>query len=81
MIRRGEDISDLLFTVGKPPFIEAHRSLSEFPIKTPTPVFGSEEIDCLTGYIINGDERLRRDLTNWVHAPAVRRSKISQGFA
>jgi hypothetical protein len=38
MISGGEGISDLLFTVGKPPFIESHGSLSEFSMKTSTPV-------------------------------------------
>src|SRR3984893_4882150 len=65
MISRGEGISDLLFTVGKPPFIEAHGFLSEFPITNPASVFGSTEIDQLADHIINNDERLRRDLTNF----------------
>src|ERR1700730_9585627 len=65
MISSGEGISDLLFTVGKPPFIEAHGCLSEFPITNPASVFGSTEIDQLADHIINGDERLRRDLTNF----------------
>jgi twitching motility protein PilT len=64
MIRSEDDVSDLLFTVGKPPFVEAHGCLSEFPIKTAAPVFGSQEIDELAGHIINGDERLRADLAN-----------------
>ena len=65
MIRSGEGISDLLFTVGKPPLIEAHGCLSEFPLKTPATVFGSGEIDQLVDHIINDDERLRGDLANW----------------
>src|SRR5204863_4111738 len=64
MIGSGEGISDLLFTVGKPPLIEAHGSLSEFPI-APKPFFGSEEIDQLADHIIGGDERLRDDLANF----------------
>ncbi len=64
MIGSGEGISDLLFTVGKPPLIEAHGSLSEFPI-APKPFFGSEEIDQLADLIIGGDERLRADLANF----------------
>jgi twitching motility protein PilT len=43
MIRSGEGISDLLFTVGKPPLIEAHGCLSQFPIKTPAAVLGQEK--------------------------------------
>ena len=64
MISNEDDISDLLFTVGKPPFVEAHGCLSEFPIKTPASVFGSSEIDQLADHIINEDDRLRRDLAN-----------------
>ena len=65
MIGSGEGISDLLFTVGKPPLVEAHGSLSEFPIKTPTAVFSSDEIDQLADHIIDGDKRLRDDLANF----------------
>ncbi len=64
MIGSGEGISDLLFTVGKPPLVEAHGSLSEFPI-APKPFFGSEEIDQLADHIIDGDKRLRDDLANF----------------
>ena len=65
MISSGEGISDLLFTVGKPPFIEAHGCLSEFPITNLASGFGSTEIDQVADHIINGDERLRRDLDNF----------------
>jgi twitching motility protein PilT len=60
MIRSGDGISDLLFTVGKPPLVEAHGLLQEFP--TTTAVLGREEINRLADHIINGDERLTRDL-------------------
>src|SRR5260370_18837863 len=59
----GDGVSDLLFTVGKPPFVEAHGCLNEF--KTPTAAFGSEQIDRLVEHFINGDERLMSDLANW----------------
>src|SRR3984893_5440061 len=62
MIESGEGISDLLFTIGKPPLIEAHGSLTEFPVKTPAPVFGAREVDQLADHVIDGDERLRQDL-------------------
>jgi len=65
MISSGEGISDLLFTVGKPPFIEAHGCLSEFPITNLASGFGSTEIDQVADHIINGDERLRQDLSNF----------------
>src|SRR5260370_42052911 len=64
MISGGEGVSDLLFTVGKPPFIESHGSLSEFSMKTSPSVFSPEEIDQLADHIIDDDERLRRDLAN-----------------
>jgi len=62
MISSGDGISDLLFTAGKPPYVESHGYLSEFPIEMPAAVFGSEEIEQLADHIINNDERLRRDL-------------------
>src|ERR1043166_2354885 len=65
MIASKEGISDLIFTVGKPPLVEADGWLEEYPVETPGPVFGREEIDQLANHIINGDERLRRDLASW----------------
>jgi len=62
MIDSGDGISDLLFTQGKPPLVEAHGCLIEYQVKTTTPVFGAAEIDELADHIINGDERLRQDL-------------------
>jgi twitching motility protein PilT len=62
MIRTEEDVSDLLFTVDKPPFVEVHGCLSEFQMETPASVFGPEQIDQLADHIINSEERLRRDL-------------------
>ena len=38
MIRSGDGVSDLLFTIGKPPYVESHGCLSEFPIKMPAAV-------------------------------------------
>ncbi len=65
MIQSREGVSDLLFTVGKPPLVETHGWLEEFVVETPVPVFGSKEIDQLADHIINGDERLLRDLATW----------------
>src|ERR1041384_6879456 len=64
MIATKEGVSDLIFTVGKPPMIEAHGCLEEFPVE-PEPVFGGNEVASLVDHFINGDERLRRDLANW----------------
>ena len=65
MIQSREGVSDLLFTVGKPPLVETHGWLEEFLVETPVPVFGSKEIDQLADHIINGDERLMHDLATW----------------
>jgi twitching motility protein PilT len=65
MIQSREGVSDLLFTVGKPPFVEAYGFLEEFPVETPGSVFGPKEIGQLADHIINGDERLVRDLATW----------------
>jgi twitching motility protein PilT len=65
MITSREGISDLIFTVGKPPLIETHGWLEEFPVETPEAFFGRQEIDQLAAHLINGDERLTRDLANW----------------
>jgi twitching motility protein PilT len=65
MIASREGVSDLLFTVGKPPLVEAHGWLEEFPVEMPEPFFGRNEIDQLAAHLINGDERLTRDLANW----------------
>jgi twitching motility protein PilT len=62
MIQSREGISDLLFTVGKPPIVETHGGLEEFPAERPEPIFGSKEIGQLADHIINGDERLIHDL-------------------
>src|SRR5467141_3634085 len=60
-----DGVSDLLFTVGKPPLIEAHGSLSEFATQPPHAAFSSEQIDRLAEHFINGDERLMRDMADW----------------
>src|SRR3984893_2133652 len=65
LIQSREGVSDLLFTVGRPPFVETHGWLEEFPVETPEPVFGRKEIDQLADHIIIVDERLMRDLATW----------------
>jgi twitching motility protein PilT len=65
MIASKEGISDLLFTVDRPPLIEAYGALEEFPVETPGPVFGRQEIGQLADHIINGDERLKGELAAW----------------
>ena len=59
----GEGVSDLIFTVGKPPCVETHGVLQEFTVSCGT--LGREQIASLAEHIINGDERLRKDLSEW----------------
>ena len=65
MITSREGVSDLLFTAGKPPLVEAYGWLHEFPVEAPEPFFGAEVIHQLVAHFMNGDERLTRDLANW----------------
>ena len=65
MVASKEGISDLLFTVGRPPLVEAQGKLEEFPVQTPEPFLGSEEIQQLVDHLVNGDERLKKDLATW----------------
>ena len=62
MISSNEGVSDLLFAVGRPPIIEQHGSLEEFPIDTPSGVLAAEQIDQIADHVIGGDARLREDL-------------------
>jgi twitching motility protein PilT len=64
MIGSSEGVSDVLFAVGKPPVLEEHGVLEEFPIDTPTGVLDAAQIDQIADHIINGDDRLRADLAN-----------------
>jgi len=63
MLQSGEGVSDLLFVAGKPPLIEVHGRLQDFPIDTPGSVLTSELIEQLGRLIIDGNERLTSDLT------------------
>jgi len=62
MISSSEGISDLLFAVGKPPVVEEHGELEEFPIDTPTGVLDAKQINQIAEYVMEGDERLKEDL-------------------
>ena len=61
MISSSEGVSDLLFAVGKPPVIEEHGTLEEFPIDTPTGVLDSTQIEQIAEHVMQGDERLKSD--------------------
>ena len=64
MLESTEDLSDLLFISGKPPLIEIHGRLIEFPIDTPGSVLSPQQIEQLAGHIMNGSERLRVEFAN-----------------
>ena len=64
MLESSEDVSDLLFIAGKPPLVDVHGRLNEFPIDTPGSVLTPLQIEQLAGQIINGNERLRLDFAN-----------------
>lgn len=64
MILSREGVSDLLFTTGKPPLLEFHGGLIDFPIDTPDSALDPRHIEQIATHIINGDERLQRDLLN-----------------
>ena len=62
MLESGDGVSDLLFVAGKPPLVEFHGKLQEFPIDTPDSVLASPLIEEIARLIINGNERLTSDL-------------------
>ncbi len=62
MIQSGTGVSDLLFAVGKPPVIEQHGALEEFPIDTPGGVLTLEHIQMISNHLMHGEERLTSDL-------------------
>jgi twitching motility protein PilT len=62
MIQSAEGVSDLLFAVGRPPIIEQHGKLEEFPIDTPDGVLTLEQIQLISSHLMRGEERLAHDL-------------------
>jgi twitching motility protein PilT len=65
MISSSAGVSDLLFAVGKPPVLEEHGILEEFPIDTPNGILDAAQIDQIADHIMGGDERLKADLVNF----------------
>src|SRR3954469_24292311 len=62
MLQSSEGVSDLLFVAGKPPLVETHGRLQDFPIDTG--VMTPELIEPIALHIIDGNERLTNDLAN-----------------
>ena len=65
MIGSREGVSDLLFTPDKPPLVEVHGHLEEFPVETPEPFLSQEQIEKLTLHLLGGNDRLHRDLADF----------------
>ena len=61
MLESGDEVSDLLFIPGKPPLVEIHGRLNDFPIDTPDSVLSAELIQQIAEQMINGNERLLRE--------------------
>ena len=82
MISSSEGVSDLLFAVGKPPVLEEHGVLEEFPIDTPTGVLDAAQINQIADHVMQGDERLKSESGDTMaRAIAVMPSPISPGCA
>jgi twitching motility protein PilT len=60
MLESGDGVSDLLFVAGKPPLVETHGRLQDFPIDTA--VMTSPMIEAMAAQIMDGNERLVSDL-------------------
>jgi pilus retraction protein PilT len=63
MLESPEGVSDLLFISGKPPLVEIHGRLNDFPIDTTESVLTPALIEQLAGHIMNGSERLRLEFS------------------
>jgi twitching motility protein PilT len=57
-----DGVSDLFFATGRPPLVEQHGTLQEFPIDTPGGLLDTALIDLLADHFIAGDERLTEEL-------------------
>jgi twitching motility protein PilT len=64
MLQSADGVSDLLFIVGKPPLVEVHGRLSEFPIDTPSSVLTPVLVEELAGQIMNGSDRLKKEFVS-----------------
>lgn len=59
MLESADGVSDLLFIAGKPPLVEVHGRLQDFPIDTPDSVLAPTLIENLAGVIMSDNERVR----------------------
>ena len=65
MVQSSPGVSDLLFAVGKPPIVEEHGGLEEFPIDTDDGVLSSAQIEQIATHLMHGEERLVQDLATF----------------
>jgi hypothetical protein len=61
MVSSSEGISDLLFAVGRPPIVEEHGVLEEFPVETATGVLDSTHIEQISAQLMGDDDRLKNE--------------------
>ncbi len=61
MLESADGVSDLLFITNKPPLVDVHGRLHDFPIDTPESVLTPLFIEEIAGHITNGSERLRME--------------------
>src|SRR6187455_2412284 len=64
MLESADGVSDLLFISGKPPLVEIHGRLSDFPIDTPGSVLTPAQIEEIAALIMNGSERHRLEFAS-----------------
>jgi twitching motility protein PilT len=64
MLQSTEGVSDLLFLAGKPPLVEIHGRLRDFPIDSPGSVLTPVQIEELAVLIMNGSERLKMEFAS-----------------
>jgi twitching motility protein PilT len=65
MISSSEGISDLLFAVGRPPIVEEHGVLQEFPIETATGILDSAQIEQIAAHLMGDDDRLKDEFATY----------------
>jgi len=65
MLQTSDGVSDLLFICGRPPLVEVHGHLTEFPIDTSTGLLDETLTEKLAHHIINGRERLLKDFAEF----------------
>src|ERR1043166_6442626 len=65
MVSSSDGISDLLFAVGRPPILEEHGVLREFPIESEAGVLDATQIGQIADQLMDGDERLKSEFANY----------------